>query len=319
MPEGYTHIRTARAAAKLAGLSIVSDEAAFGCGANGPDMLFCYRVWRRAENRGENLPLIGERLHNENTGAFLQSLIENAQTPSQRSYVLGFLAHYATDCTVHPYVVYLCGEGQPYARPGGHGYFEIALDSFLHEQDTGNRAVPVKANTPKLAGAALAGAGALLQQGIREALGVEVSREALADAFWHTRRMRRMFVSRLKIKYAFFWLVEPLFGGRGFSTAHMTPARLYGTEARPDGELPDRWQHPFTGEWMEDGIDELLEKATRRSAAYMMAAQGYWAGKLSLAKVMGLLGSASYLSGIPDEESAPRQLDRMPETEPLEC
>ena len=109
MPEGYTHIRTARAAAKLAGLSIVSDEAAFGCGANGPDMLFCYRVWRRAENRGENLPLIGERLHNENTGAFLQSLIENAQTPSQRSYVLGFLAHYATDCTVHPYVVYLCG------------------------------------------------------------------------------------------------------------------------------------------------------------------------------------------------------------------
>ena len=99
----------------------------------------------------------------------------------------------------------------------------------------------------------------------------------------------------------------------------MTPARLYGTEARPDGELPDRWQHPFTGEWMEDGIDELLEKATRRSAAYMMAAQGYWAGKLSLAKVMGLLGSASYLSGIPDEESAPRQLDRMPETEPLEC
>lgn len=108
----------------------MSDEAAFGCGANGPDMLFCYRVWRRAENRGENLPLIGERLHNENTGAFLRSLIENAQTPSQRSYVLGFLAHYATDCTVHPYVVYLCGEGQPYARPAGTAILRSRWTAF---------------------------------------------------------------------------------------------------------------------------------------------------------------------------------------------
>ena len=51
MPEGYTHIRTARAAARLANIE-PADRAAFDCGANGPDMLFCYRVWRKSARRG---------------------------------------------------------------------------------------------------------------------------------------------------------------------------------------------------------------------------------------------------------------------------
>ena len=55
MPEGYTHIRTARHAAALAQVSI-ADQAAFDCGANGPDILFCYRVWKSSQKRGENLP-----------------------------------------------------------------------------------------------------------------------------------------------------------------------------------------------------------------------------------------------------------------------
>ena len=195
--------------------------------------------------------------------------------------------------------------GPPYARPGGHGYFEIALDSFLHEQDTGNRAVPVKP-TPQAGGRCPGGGRGRFAAGHPGSAGRGGEPQALADAFWHTRRMRRMFVSRLKIKYAFFWLVEPLFGGRGFITAHMTPARFFTVPRRGrTASCPTAGSTPLrVNGWRRDGIDGLLEKATRRSAAYMMAAQGYWAGKLRAAKVMGLLGSASYLSGIPDEERA---------------
>ena len=315
MPEGYTHIRTARRAAKMAQLPI-GDKAAFGCGANGPDILFCYRVWRPGEERGENLPKIGSRLHDENTGLFLQTLLENAVTPSQKSYVMGFLSHYATDCTVHPYIVMLTQKGQPYAQKGGHGYSEIAIDSWLHEKDTGSPAVPVDHNTPALVGAALAQVGALLQTGIERALGITVSREALADTFWHTRNLRRLFTSRFKIKYAIFWLAEPLFGGRGFITGHITPRALSGTK-KGTKPLPCPWQNPFTGQTETDNLEALLEKAERRSAAYMLAAQGYWQGRLPLEKVMGLLGSASYLSGLPDERSAPGRLcNEQPEPQP---
>ena len=304
MPEGYTHIRTAQAAARLAELNI-PHEAAFGCGANGPDILFCYRVWRKGAKRGENLPRMGDQLHNENTGLFLRTLLQNADTPAERSYALGFLAHYATDCTIHPYVVHLCKPGQLYGHKGGHGYFEIGLDSWLHKQDTGRGAVRVNDNTPKLFGTELAEVGALLQKGIRAALGLTVSREALADTFWHTRAMRSLFVSHTKIKYILFWLLEPLFGGRGFITGHVTPARLKGTRPRDKHKLPKRWVHPFTGEQMQQDINALLEAATRRSAAYMLAAEGYWSGRFQLDRVMGLVGSANYVSGIADEQSAP--------------
>ena len=128
MPEGYTHVRTANRAAALAQLEI-AHPAAFACGANGPDIFFCYRAWKSGEKRGENLPELGSRMHDENTGAFLRALVKYAATPAQRSYALGFLSHYAADCTVHPYVVCVTGEGGPYAGPGGHGYFEIAVDT----------------------------------------------------------------------------------------------------------------------------------------------------------------------------------------------
>lgn len=304
MPEGYTHVRTARRAAALAQLEI-EHPAAFACGANGPDIFFCYRAWRSGEKRGENLPELGERMHHENTGAFLRALVQNAATPAQRSYALGFLSHYAADCTVHPYVVCVTGEGGPYGRPGGHGYFEIAVDSFLHEQDTGKAAVPVDDTTPRLAGAALAEVGALLQKSLRAAYGLTVSREALADTFWHTRALRRLFVSRFRVKYALFWLVEPAFGGRGAVTGHITPARLAGTGKHPKGSLPCPWAHPFTGEEQTDDLAALLEKAEKRSAAYLLAARGLWEGRLSMDKLSELLGSASYLSGLADERSCP--------------
>ena len=58
MPEGYTHVRTALRAAALAQLEI-EHPAAYDCGANGPDIFFCYRAWKSGESRGENLPELG--------------------------------------------------------------------------------------------------------------------------------------------------------------------------------------------------------------------------------------------------------------------
>ena len=37
--------------------------------------------------------------------------------------------------------------------------------------------------------------------------------EYLADAFWHTYRLRGLFPSKHGLRRVFFWLVEPLFGG----------------------------------------------------------------------------------------------------------
>ena len=301
MPEGYTHIRTARQAAEFAGIQ-PKDPAAFGAGANGPDPLFCYQVWKPAAKRTENLPVLGQRLHQENTGAFLASLIAGARTPTQRSYVLGFLCHYATDCVMHPYVAAVTQPGQAYGMPGGHGYFEIALDSELHRIDTRDPAVRVRDNTPALNKTQRAEIAQLLQQAILEALGVKVSCQALMDSYQHTRLLRRMFVSRFGVKYKLFQLLEPMFGGKGFITGHVTPAKL------KKNQLPAQWQNPYTMEYNGEGIYQLLEQAQRRSAGCMIAARQVWDGKRPLEDAMDVIGSNNYDTGLPDEESAPTPL-----------
>ena len=225
MPEGYTHVRIAQKAAHAIHYKLQC-PAAFAAGANGPDSFFCYEVWKKGQNRTYNLPLLGNRMHEDKTGAFLLALLHHTHTQAQIEYTLGFLCHYAADTVMHPYVVFVSSPGQPYGMKGGHGYFEIALDSTLHAEDTGVSEVPADDSSPVPVGQDLAEIAALLHQCILEVYGQDISVEALADSFYYTNRLRRLFTSRHGVRRAFYWVLELFFGGRGFITGHVSPAHL---------------------------------------------------------------------------------------------
>ena len=106
MPEGYTHVRTAQKAAHAIHYKLQC-PAAFAAGANGPDSFFCYEVWKKGQNRTYNLPLLGNRMHEDKTGAFLLALLHHTHTQAQIEYTLGFLCHYGADTVMHPYVVFV--------------------------------------------------------------------------------------------------------------------------------------------------------------------------------------------------------------------
>ena len=73
MPEGYTHVRTARKAAETIHYKIQC-PAAFAAGANGPDSFFCFEIWKKRAKRRYDLPGLGNRMHEEKTGAFLREV-----------------------------------------------------------------------------------------------------------------------------------------------------------------------------------------------------------------------------------------------------
>ena len=91
MPEGYTHVRTAQKAAHAIHYKLQC-PAAFAAGANGPDSFFCYEVWKKGQNRTYNLPLLGNRMHEDKTGAFLLALLHHTHTQAQIEYTLAFCA-----------------------------------------------------------------------------------------------------------------------------------------------------------------------------------------------------------------------------------
>ena len=298
MPEGYTHVRTALHAAELAGYTPASPEA-FANGANGPDMLFAYQLWRPGQKRMPDLPTLGNIMHRDKTGAFLLSLVQNAAAPAQKDYALGFLTHYAADSIVHPYVYACMAQGAPYHYKGGHGYFEIALDSYLHKQDHGTARVAPKHANPRLTGAARAESLTLLRQCIAQVYGREIPLLALSDAFALMRLVRVLTPSRtpLHLRRAAFWLAEPFLGERGFITGHCSPARLKGLAAKDKKKLPFPWQNPFSGEWHEEDISALLSRAEHTAAAYIMAAQRFWQGQITAGQLAEVLGSKSYTTG----------------------
>lgn len=298
MPEGYTHLRVAAGAAAAVRHKI-KWPAAFAAGANGPDIFFCYQAWRKAKNRRPDLPALGARLHEENTGAFLMSLVRGARTGPQAEYVLGFLSHYAADAALHPYAAALCAPGMPYAQKGGHGYFEIALDSALHKQDTGRAPVPAAEACPTPVGEELADVTALLRGALREVYGLDIPAEAIADSFFHSTKLRGLFTSRFGVRRAFFWLIEPLFGGRGRITGHVSPRKL-------KKDLPDTWTDPYTGAPRTGDAFALLKEAQAVSEKYMAAAILFWTRRQPAQAVEALLGSVSYIEGRPTPQSDPQ-------------
>src|SRR5699024_12243880 len=115
MPEGYTHVRTARKAAHAIHYKVRCPEA-FAAGANGPDVFFSFEIWKRPRSRRFDLPALGSRMHEEATGAFLQSLLRHVKTGAQVEYTLGFLSHYAADTLLHPYVAAVRSEERRVGR-----------------------------------------------------------------------------------------------------------------------------------------------------------------------------------------------------------
>ncbi len=267
MPEGFTHVTLAHCAAKQAGW-VILDKAAFAAGANGPDIFFSFEAWKSKEERRYDLKGLGNRMHEERTGAFLRALCKQAKTQTQLDYFMGFLSHYAVDSTMHPYVAAITQKRQLYGQKCGHGYFEIALDTYVCRQYKGKADYGINEIAPKLSGAPLAEIAGQLDRAIQEAYDIRVPREYIVDAIADNRRIRGLFASRFGVKRALFWLIEPLFGGRGVITTHVHPRHLKGMSkwAMKRGKtLPNPWVDPTTGEEHAETIDQLMMRAIKRS------------------------------------------------------
>lgn len=295
MPEGYTHVKIAKAALRLNKCHIL-DKLAFTAGANGPDTFFSYRIW--SKKRVIDLPEIGSMMHNERCGAFLTELCLAAKTDTEKAYAMGFASHYAADIILHPYVACLTQEGMPYDMPSGHGYFEIALDSFLYQRDFMRRAIPVKLTCSKLCTVRLAQISYMLRSCLNSVYGITAPPDAVADSFHHFFFCRKLFKSRFGIKKALGYIIERLFfHKKGFITCHMQPARL-------KDNLPDKWRNPYTGETVTGGIEKLISSAVKLSAVLISAQNSYWSGKITAEELSALIGNKSYITGldITDEE-----------------
>lgn len=298
MPEGYTHVKMAAKAADVAQVPLTSQRA-YALGANGPDPFFFYQSWLPRSRRTWNLFRLGETMHREKTGAFLQCLLRKASTKTQWDYALGFLCHYGVDTLVHPYVAAVQKPGQAYYRPSGHGLFEIGLDSHLYELDYGPGGIPAAASTPTISMGQQMQIAALLQECIREVYGRTYPTEAIRQSFTHMRTVRAFLKNPGPIRKFLFHMAE-LALGKGTVFAHVSPAPLDGLTTYP--RLPSRWVNPYTQESCEGDVFDLLAQSVDRCALLVRAAYLWKEGELTWEQLTKVLGNKNYETGLTLEE-----------------
>ncbi len=289
MPEAYTHLRTAYNALHYAKLDIY-DKACFTLGSAGPDTFFCYKAWQK--NPTPNLSKFGGEMHQNNIQSFLLSMIKNSHTDAQKAYTMGFLCHWVTDSIVHPYVEFITTNGNLYDIKGGHGFFEIALDSLLFKKDYGKRTKFYKITNPQIKTTKLAEITSLLNISIKQAFGKSFPLDAIADSFHHSYFLHHLFYSGFGIKRKFLYLIEKfILKKEGFVTVHIMPQKI-------KGELPATWLNPFTSTTQNDSVPALLEKSYKQSSTVLTQCNEYWNNQISLEELANVVTDKSYVSGI---------------------
>ncbi len=125
--------------------SPAADLCAFFWGAQGPDFLFCHRYIQVSARKGQrSLQEYGSALHKtppSQTLSAMRNSLAHHSNPTYRSYILGFICHYALDSTAHPYInaraVQLAAQRPNENTSTMHGEIESALDAIVLRWKTG--------------------------------------------------------------------------------------------------------------------------------------------------------------------------------------
>ncbi len=113
-------------------------------GAQGPDIFFFHRVlpfWR-----GKPLRKSGSALHRAKCGALLDAMTtvcnETENSDIAKSYICGFILHYALDRCSHPYIYYrqnlLTEKKSPKNPSSAHNAVELSIDSIMLNMHRGS-------------------------------------------------------------------------------------------------------------------------------------------------------------------------------------
>ncbi len=294
MPQPYTY----QCAAKGAWKNIFDNDAvspAFRIGALGVQPLRCYNLFHKA--RTDALCAEADKIETQNSGDFLEAMVFEAQTDTEQQYALGFLAHYAADCSLRPYEAGVSSSSAKYAGEQGRAKLEAAMDTYFHAQETGVAYVPLNDAFPDMTAEQQTSVCALLRRTAAAAYKDELSLEQLCDAFYEYKTLCRLSCSpnnknAVKIFFCDVFFIKQ----KNYIKSRVTPC------APPKGGFAHEWQNPYTrASFSDNGPDAILRQAVRVATGYMHAAQQYWAGRITLENFRLIIGSNVYETGMPCE------------------
>lgn len=228
MPACLTHHQFAKKVLETLPDREKINETAFFWGAQGPDFFFCHRYlpWMK----GKKLQSYGHRLHSDikpsETFNAMRDFLTGHGEETYRSYVFGFLCHYALDSIAHPYINALADRlvmQRPYEnRTTMHGEVEASLDAIILRRETGKLPSEVSLGSmfPKNE-AVQRRIARLFREVIFRVCGEDVSEEKLYEATGDAHLVFSLLTDRTGLKMRIFQALEK--GKPSLISSHLVP------------------------------------------------------------------------------------------------
>lgn len=302
MPAAYIHEKIAKKA-----LEIITDKPffmannidAFELGAQGPDVLFFYNVlnFLDKDTRPNHL---GSRIHEEHVNDFFRValLSSKEQQGAAPAWLLGFVSHYAADCTVHPFVYATTNNEDGSSNSTRHLVLESQFDTWYYRAK-GEKGIPRQARC-------ITDINDLQKTDIANVLfkSCEIvfpeSKLSFRQAFKTIGDMDKIICilfSTRRIKHNIFSFIEKLIGQPQIITRHAAAQRL------PDYDFLNLEKNSWKNPWDDNNefsysFPELFELAVLKSVEYINAVIDFFDDKISIDEVLEVLGDNNYNSGL---------------------
>ena len=246
-----------------------ADLCAYAWGAQGPDFLFCHRYLQAAARKElRSLQEYGSALHRTQPSLTLSAMREflrRHEDGAYRSYVMGFLCHYALDSAAHPYVnarARQLAEERPWENASTmHCEIEAALDAIVLRWRSGKLPSEVKLTEcfPKNEGVQRKIA-CLYREVLFTVYGTDVGEAELYQATKDARFIFAACTDRTGLKRQVFQRLER--GKPGYVTSHLVPMT---EDPEPDFANDGHAAWEWEGRTSERSFYELYEEAAERA------------------------------------------------------
>lgn len=305
MPASYVHQCVAQDACDM--LSLYTDprlRSAVLAGSEGPDPFF-FSLF--SAPGGPVAPKIGALLHKQKTDDFLIALCDTcAHSPITRAYACGFMTHYATDTTFHPFIyAHSLTEDGAYSSTN-HCTLEHQLETLHYRRQGHPTGLPMQmAGFAALSNTDLAEIARSLSSAISHVFPNEAMRAArVKKSFTDAVLLCNLLRSESGVKFKALGALLKPFGMDRPLHSHMMPV------APPDTDIANDAHKPWASLWAPDQLrtesfDDLLCAARERAKALIVCADGYMRGEVSYATLRALHGGNSYDSGMSWQTTCP--------------
>ncbi|MCX7842100.1 MAG: zinc dependent phospholipase C family protein [Clostridia bacterium] len=287
---------------------ILSHRNVFTLGAQGPDILFYYRIWPWTDSM--DVDKFGEALHSEKISDFFRCALEytDSISPDEKliltTYLMGYLCHYSLDSTAHPFVYYFCG----FQRSGEnasnkytyyHRLFETLVDILMLKREKNLGPYHFKPHSmialSKLQYEAI---GKMYSHILGSVYGANISTRQVVTAIKDMQGIYRTLWDKYGLKKPFFSLIERIINDKGAFTS-----TIYPHEADDRLDLLNLSHSEWTLPWdntsaKNSSFTEMFDGCAIETARLWQAAFSFLEHASSIEAAVSVIGNRSFSTGL---------------------